>query len=137
MIGERIKQFRLANGLSLEELVAKTGGIVTKQAISKYEVGKSIPSPRVLISLASALGVKAASLIESPLKNIKFIAYRKQSTLLRRDQIQLENRVKCLLEDRVRLQEIIAVKNREKIPVQSVNIESFEDVENICYGIIP
>lgn len=130
MIGERIKQFRLASGLSLDELVAKMGGIVTKQAISKYEVGKSVPSPRVLTSLASALGVKAAYLVESPLKNIQFIAYRKRSTLLKRDRIQLENKVRCLLEDRVRLQEIIAIKNREEIPVQSVNIKSIEEAEN-------
>ena len=35
----RLKQLRLARGLSLDELAAAMGGIVTKQALSKYELG--------------------------------------------------------------------------------------------------
>ena len=35
MICQRLKQLRLARGLSLDALAAEMGGIVTKQALSK------------------------------------------------------------------------------------------------------
>ena len=63
MIEKRLKQLRLANGLSLEGLATRLGGFVTKQALSKYEQGKAKPSPVVLNKLASVLGVKAAILV--------------------------------------------------------------------------
>ncbi len=42
-------------GLSMEDLAAKLGGLVTKQAISKYEQGRMMPSPEVLERLISVL----------------------------------------------------------------------------------
>jgi len=132
MLGERIKQFRLAEGLSLDALVAKMGGVVTKQAISKYELGKTRPSPRTLTSLARALGIKTVHLLESPLKSINFIAYRKRTTFSKTEQTQLENKVKCLLEDRVRMQGIVGIKNKEELPIQSLRIKEINDVENVA-----
>ena len=55
MISERLKQIRLARGLSLDALVDAMGGVVTKQAVSKYETGKSQPTPKVVRALARAL----------------------------------------------------------------------------------
>ncbi|MFA4846505.1 MAG: helix-turn-helix transcriptional regulator, partial [Patescibacteria group bacterium] len=66
MSGQRIKQLRMARGLSLEELATELGGIVTKQALSKYENDKAKPSLVVLNKLAATLGVKAAHLWEEP-----------------------------------------------------------------------
>ena len=43
MISKRLKQLRLARGLSLDALVAQMGGLVTKQALSKYELDKAKP----------------------------------------------------------------------------------------------
>ena len=60
MIGKRLQQLRLSRCLSLESLAAKMGGIVTKQALSKYELGKANPSPYILSKLAEALGTNAS-----------------------------------------------------------------------------
>ncbi len=57
MIGHRIHQARQAAGLSLRALAEKTG--ITAMAISKYENNQSMPSSGVLLSLATALGVRA------------------------------------------------------------------------------
>ena len=46
IIAKRLKQLRLTPGLPLEALSAEMGGIVTKQALSKYELGKATPSAR-------------------------------------------------------------------------------------------
>jgi transcriptional regulator with XRE-family HTH domain len=81
MNSQRLKQLRLARGLSLDALAAKLGGIVTKQALSKYEQGKAKPSPRVLTQLASTLGVKAVHLFTEP--ELESLATIERRTFLR------------------------------------------------------
>jgi Zn-dependent peptidase ImmA (M78 family)/transcriptional regulator with XRE-family HTH domain len=64
--GIRLRAARKMAGLSMEELAAKLGGRVTKQAISKYETGQMMPSPEVLAELLEAL--KIATWGASPLR---------------------------------------------------------------------
>jgi Zn-dependent peptidase ImmA (M78 family)/DNA-binding XRE family transcriptional regulator len=64
--GVRLRAARKMAGLSLENLAAKIGGVVTKQAISKYEKGQMMPSPEVLERLVEVLG--KATWGASPLK---------------------------------------------------------------------
>ena len=67
MIGERLRRFRLARGMSLEDLEIAIDGLVSSQTLSKYEHGKLQPTARVLNRIASALGIKSAQLLdESP-----------------------------------------------------------------------
>jgi Zn-dependent peptidase ImmA (M78 family)/transcriptional regulator with XRE-family HTH domain len=54
--GVRLRAARKMAGLSMEELAAKLGGRVTKQAISKYERGRMMPSPDVMEHLVEVLG---------------------------------------------------------------------------------
>ena len=91
MISQRLRRLRLARGLTLEALAAKMGGIVTKQALSQYERGKTRPSPLVLARLAEALDVKAAYLSSEPTISVRFIAYRKRSRLPKREQARVES----------------------------------------------
>jgi transcriptional regulator with XRE-family HTH domain len=132
MISQRLRQLRLARGLSLEGLAAATGGIVTKQALSKYEMAKAQPTPVVLNRMAAALGVKAAYLHAKPSVRIEFIAYRKGSGLLKREQEKVENLVRQSIEDRIQLQELIGQTNVADLPVQSQTVNSIEDAENVA-----
>ena len=66
MIAERLIQARKAAGLSVQALSAKAGGVVTPQAISKYEKGKCKPTSATLLALAKALGCTGRVLL-SPL----------------------------------------------------------------------
>lgn len=135
MITQRLRQLRLARGFSLESLAAATGGIVTKQALSKYEKGKAKPTPLVLNRLATALGVKAAHLFSEPSVRIEFIAYRKGSGLLKREQERVESLVRQSLEERIRLQEQIGQTYRIDLPVKSKEVVSFEDVEGAAENL--
>ncbi len=65
--GARLRAARKMAGLSLEDLAGKIGGLVTKQAISKYEQGRMLPSPEVLEKLVEVL--KDATWGASPLRN--------------------------------------------------------------------
>lgn len=62
MIGERLRKFRRARGMSLADLEAAIDGLVSSQTLSKYERGKLQPTARVLNRIASALGIKSAQL---------------------------------------------------------------------------
>ncbi|MCX8159927.1 MAG: XRE family transcriptional regulator [Candidatus Saccharicenans sp.] len=53
----RLRAARLKAGLSLEDLAQKLGGIITRQAIAKYEKGLISPSPEVLEHLLQVLEI--------------------------------------------------------------------------------
>lgn len=61
-IGKRIKEARLAQKLTQEELARKIG--VTKGAIANYELGTSHPKEQILYKLFGALGVDANYLFQ-------------------------------------------------------------------------
>lgn len=63
MIGRRLKVARASAGLSLRDLAARMDGLVTPQAIGKYERNEDMPGSRVLIGLAKALKVSEAYLL--------------------------------------------------------------------------
>lgn len=64
--GARLRAARKMAGMSMEDLAGKLGGRVTKQAISKYEQGRMMPSPEVLEKLVEIL--KIATWGASPLR---------------------------------------------------------------------
>ena len=62
MLGERLRRFRLARSMSLDDLEAAIDGTVKSQTLSKYESGKLQPTEAVLNRIAFALGVKSVQL---------------------------------------------------------------------------
>lgn len=129
MVGQRLKQLRLARGLSLDSLAAALGGIVTKQALSKYELGKAAPSPRVLNLLANALGVKATHLAMAPPVMVDFLGYRRRSSLPKREQERVESQITIALEQRAQLQDRLQLNVTLSLPTQAIAIASLEDAE--------
>jgi Zn-dependent peptidase ImmA (M78 family)/DNA-binding XRE family transcriptional regulator len=129
MNGQRLRQVRLARGLSLDALAAALGGVVTKQALHKYEQGKAQPSAVVLSKLASTLGIKAASLYGEAKIRVEFIAYRKGSGLLKRDEDTIKSQVAMALEERIALQERVQEANAVAVPVQELRAGSLEEAE--------
>ncbi|MGH8603717.1 MAG: helix-turn-helix domain-containing protein [Gammaproteobacteria bacterium] len=93
MIGERLKQARLGRGMSMDALVAAMDHYLTKQAISKYETGKSVPGADVLVRLADALGVKTSYFMQEPKVQVEFIAYRRHSRLPKAEASRLRVRI--------------------------------------------
>jgi len=55
--GVRLKAARKMAGLSMEDLAQKLGGMVTKQAIGKYEKGQMMPTAEVLERLVEVLRI--------------------------------------------------------------------------------
>ena len=135
MIADRLKQIRLARGLSLDALVREMGEIVTKQAISKYETGKSQPTPKVLRALARALQVSPTDLLKRPAVAVEFIAYRKGSGLRKKEQVTVEHTVERLLEQRLELGELVGEVAPPDLPIRGWKVAEPEDAEKAAEGL--
>lgn len=61
MIGERIKILRKTKGLSQEELAKSL--CVSRQTVSKWENGNSVPDAEVLVRMADVFQVTASELL--------------------------------------------------------------------------
>ena len=129
MNGRRLQKLRKARNLSLEDLVVQMGGIVTKQAISKYEHGKATPAPTVLAKLANALGVNASYFFSEPSIRVELIAYRKSGQLLERDSERIQNVIECEFENRVEILDLLGKADAKRVPIQSYPVENIEDTE--------
>lgn len=125
----RIKQLRLARGFSLDELADSMGGIVTKQALSKYELRLSTPSAPVANQLARALGVKAMELCSEPSINVRFLGYRKRKSLPKKWQESFEANLCRKLEERLTLQDYCYADVRFDLPVHAFPVETEDDAE--------
>ena len=90
VIGLRMRQARLAAGLTLDEVVELLGGSITKAGLSKYELSKSTPTAAFLARLAPALGVRASQFIEEPSVSVIWVAFRKHSRLPVREQARIQ-----------------------------------------------
>lgn len=66
-IGENIKQARIKNGLTQEELGTMVG--MSGVAIMRYEKGQREPKQEILIKIARALGVHLRDLVDSSIWN--------------------------------------------------------------------
>lgn len=100
MVGNRIKQARIAAGMTQDKVVdalAVEGVTLTKAGLSKYERGGSTPKPTVMRTLARVLGVNTAYFLEEPSVGVRWLAFRKGSRLGKKKQ----ERVKALAEAQV------------------------------------
>jgi transcriptional regulator with XRE-family HTH domain len=120
--GERLRRLRQARGLTRDQLIDATGGILTNPALSRYERGASAASPRVLAAMALALGVSVAELTSEPVADVQI-------------GVALE------LEHRVELQQVIGQPSGRGLPIGAFPIRTMDDVESAaealrdCWGL--
>ncbi len=116
--------------MSLDELAAATGGIVSKVALSKYERDIIKPSNRVLNSLAKVFNVKIIHLVNPPDIKVEFIAYRKGSALSKKEQVNVESLVVSKLEDMIKIQDLLFNGAKPNLPLEHFQVKSLPDVES-------
>lgn len=104
IFAQRLKQARILKKISMDQLVLRMGSLVTKQAISKYESAKMMPSSTILSAMATALEVD----IEYFLRPFAFdvesfnVSFRKKSSTSAKDvnalKVQIQDQVERYLE---------------------------------------
>lgn len=128
MIGARLRQARLAAGLSLEQLAAKLSRRLTRQALSKYETNKTEPLASTIMDLARALGVKPSFLLSEPKVSVRWVAYRKHASLGAREQDAITATATKRLESELDLRGMFGVGLNHSLP-RGIPVHDFDSAE--------
>lgn len=131
MFAERLKAARKMAGLSLERLAQKMDGIVTKQAIHKYETGKAKPNATNLIALADALNVSTDYFYSPSSVQLTKLEYRKKSSRLNKTkQEQIELRTLNYLERYIEIENFLNIHSDFKNPFEGKTINTEDEIES-------
>lgn len=126
----RLKTLRLARGLSLAELSVRMEGLVTKQALSKYEKGEIQPSPSVVRELASSLEVKIVELARVPQFSFEKLEFRKKSSLGKKAAEAIQATIEEEFHRRLQLQEKLSERLPLSIPIRHYNCDKVVEAEH-------
>lgn len=107
MIGSRLRRAREAAGLSLRELESTINGLVSAQAIGKYERDEMMPGSSVLLALAKALEVSAEYLLSTQEVELAGIDFRKAPQAGVKEERAVEAAVLDQVERYLQLEELI------------------------------
>ena len=134
MFGSRLRQARLAEGLTLERLAGMLDPPVTKQALSKYERGISQPSATRIQQLAEALGVQASTLLADFGVEIRWVAYRKLSRLSKTRQSQVTAIATSRVDHELQLRKLFRIAVMADFP-QGIAVESLQDCDSAAASL--
>lgn len=95
ILSNKIKSGRTLRALSQQKLADEVG--VSKQMISKYEKGLSVPSSKVLMKLAKTLRVSLDYFFTSAAVELGTINFRKRSRLSQRKLNSIKEEVRLKL----------------------------------------
>lgn len=128
IFAQRVKNARVMNGLTLEELCDRMGNMVSKQALSKYEKGVMLPENKVLIALAKALDVNLEYFFR-PISTINKVEFRKKSTLGAKKQEQVKEMVRDIAERYITVEQLLSINIAFQNPVKDFVIDNCDKVE--------
>lgn len=133
MNGERLRLARKRARLSLRGLAQKLDGLVTAQAIGKYERGEMTPSSTVLIALRKALGVSIPYLMAPHGVELGEVDFRTRASTGAKDRAAVATEVLEWVERYLQVEEILELSSAEwtcprGMPVTIRDAEAAEDV---------
>lgn len=111
MIGHKIKVARAAAGLSLRGLAEVMGGVVSAQAIGKYERNEDMPGSRALMALADSLGVTEDYLLSEDEISLEGVDFRKKAGSSAREEATLEARTIHMLERYLAIEDLLHLRS--------------------------
>ncbi len=109
VFAKRLRQARIKEKLSMDALCEKAKGVVSKQAISKYEAGKMLPSSSNLMAIAEALRVNPDYFFQPfkfDVEEMRF-SFRKKSSVKAKDTEALKIRIQEEIEHYLEIEEIL------------------------------
>lgn len=130
----RLKTARKLRGLSMDTLSRRIEGLVTKQAISKYEQGKMLPSANVLNSLAQALDMPLSYFFKQN-ASIGQLNFRIDPRIPAKSASQMLNIAQDKIEYYLELEDLLAIPSGVCNPLQDMTIHSSEDIEAAAYHL--
>src|SRR5690606_41013144 len=133
IVSLKIKQGRILNALSLQDLADLVG--VSKQMISKYEKGDSMPSSKMLIKLAKSLKVKMDYFFMPSTVQLGDVNFRKKSTFSAKKINALKEVIKIKLANYLEIENILQIDNSFENPLKRWQISSLEDIVKVVHDL--
>lgn len=109
MFGERLKLARNSRGLSLRALSASIDGIVTAQAIGKYERGEMAPNSEVAIAMAHALDVSTNYLLSASTISLETVEFRKLASTRAKERAAVEATVLDQVDRYLQVEQLLGI----------------------------
>lgn len=131
VFSKRIKSARILSGLSLQEVSDKLAGIVTKQALNKYEAGTALPDSQMLISLSKIFAVNIEYFFrpEKYLLDLAMPAFRKKSSISEKKINSTMEKTKEYLERYLEAEELFPPERYKHYFFKKTPINTMDDVE--------
>ncbi|MEZ0208926.1 MAG: helix-turn-helix domain-containing protein [Candidatus Paceibacterota bacterium] len=107
MIGDRLKLAREAAGMSLRDLEAAMHGLVSAQAIGKYERDEMMPGSNVMLAISKALQVSPEYLLSRNKIELTGIDFRKDPHTSAKDERRVEATILDKVEKYLELEELL------------------------------
>lgn len=126
IFAKRLKQARIQKKLSMEQLANLMDGIVSKQAISKYESAKMMPNMTVLVSIAEVLNVELDDLFRPfnfEVENLQ-VSFRKKSDAGAKEINSLKIKIQDDIEKYLEIENILEKQTPEFAQVNSEILSS-------------
>lgn len=135
--GQRLKSARIMAKFSMDDLVSKIDGIVSKQSISKYEKGVMKPAnSKIIIKLANALNIPVEYFYKENEISLFDINFRKKSSLGKKEIESIKEQVKDFLERYFEIEELMKINNTFANPLSARNIDlEPEIIENAALKV--
>lgn len=136
IFGRRLKSARLMKKLTMDQLSQRTNGEVSKPNISKYEAGKMMPSSKVHIALAKALGMDFDYFFRPVTVQITRPAdYRKKSKLSKGDENAINEAVKDMAERYLEIEDTLGVGMQFDYDLSDIEVSTHSDVKRVVARI--
>lgn len=133
IVSLKIRQGRLLNALSLQDLADKIG--ISKQMISKYEKGDSMPSSKILIKLGKSFKVKIDYFFSPSAVELSEVNFRKKSVFSVKKINALKEEIKFKLSNYLEIENILQIDNSFENTVKKFKLKSLEEVEKIVLDL--
>lgn len=130
-----LKNIRRMRGLTLDEVSQRLNGLVTKQAISKYERGLMKPSSVVLDALCKLYQAFPDFLLGRKAVVISGISFRSKEAIPQKVKQRIISEVQIWMEYYLALENLFNVMANFKNPVPGLRIMSFDDMENAAMQV--
>ncbi len=130
MLGQRIRQARVASELTIRELAQRIG--VSHTAIVKYESGKTCPRPSVLLQIARNLNVKVEFFLQDQSIQLSPPVFSTLANLPRYKREAIEARIKSGLEKYLELEGLLPPERQVSFEGPRFSVGHVEEVEEIA-----
>ena len=137
MFSERLKLARKRSGLSLRALSSAIEGVVSAQAIGKYERAEMMPSSAVAIALADALEVSLSYLMSPTTVSLESVEFRKLASTRARERAAVEGEVLDHVDRYLQIEGILGIDTTQSgCPGGALHmVNSVEDAEQAAAAV--